>query len=73
VHRDLKKEEKMKVWHRGMGLVFQDYNMLLEQGMMVLCSDGETRDTRLLFGLMAGDQPELETACACVGVRLMYI
>ena len=63
--KKLQQEEKAKIWHKGMGLVFQDYNELLEKGMLVRCSDGNVRDIRMIFGLMIGDQPELETACCC--------
>ena len=69
--KKLQQEEKAKIWHKGMGLVFQDYNELLEKGMLVRCSDGNVRDIRMIFGLMIGDQPELETACCCVGVRIL--
>jgi hypothetical protein len=65
-------EKKQEVWHEGMSLIFQNYNTLLKHGMKVKCSDGEVRDLRMILGIWAGDQPEIETCCCLVGVSDVF-
>jgi hypothetical protein len=58
----------IQVWQEALGLIFQNYNKILEDGFFVVCSDGETRNLATLIALWQGDQPEIEAACGLVGV-----
>ena len=66
-------EYKQQIWHLAAGLIFKNYNKLLEEGFLVQCSNGNTRDLAMLLALWQGDQLEIDSLCQLIHVHMSYI
>ena len=60
--------KRQKVWQGAMAQVFEDYNQVLQDGVLVRCSDGQVRNIAFVLASWLGDQKEQELACCMVSV-----
>ena len=63
-------ELRQEVYHLAVGCIFENYNKLLKEGLLVQCSDGVTRDLAMVLALWQGDQLEVDALCQLVQVSL---
>ncbi len=61
-------EEKKRVWHTVLGLIFQNYQKNLKEDLFVKCSDGNIRNIAIVLSTYLGDHPEIETLNGLVQV-----
>lgn len=63
--------DKVKLWHLSVGQSFKNYNKTLQEGIHIECSDGTTRNCVIVAAQHQADQPEADSICCCVQVRVL--